>query len=188
MALAHDAVPDEVIRPLKRSEYERLAELGAFADEKVELLYGRIVKTVPQGTPHAYGIERLTELFVPRLVGRARVRIQMPFLAPGESMPEPDVAVVPLGDALAAHPSRAYLVVEVAETSLATDRAKALLYALAGVVEYWIVDVRGAAIEVRRRPAESGYQGVTRHGRGEVLAVPEFADVTVRVDDVLPPA
>ena len=84
------------------------------------------------------------------------------------------------------HPSRAYLVVEVAETSLATDRAKALLYALAGV--YWIIDVRGAAIEVRRRPAESGYQDVTRHGRGEVLAVPEFAEVSVRVEDVLPPA
>jgi Uma2 family endonuclease len=186
MTLAH--VPEEMIRPIKLAEYERLAESGAFEGERVELLYGRIVRTPPMGNSHSYGITRFAELLIRRLGDRATVRIQMPFIAPHESMPEPDVAVVPLGDYLDAHPTAAHLVVEVADSSLAIDRAKALLYANANVDEYWIVDVNGGAIEVYRAPSEQGFSRVTRHERGEELAVPGFADVVVRVADVLPPA
>jgi hypothetical protein len=42
MTAAADPVPPEVIRPLKRAEYLKLAETGAFEGERVELLYGRI--------------------------------------------------------------------------------------------------------------------------------------------------
>ena len=184
MTLAH--VPPEVIRPIKLVEYERLAESGAFDDEKVELLYGRIIQMVPQGEPHSIGIMQLMELLVPRLIGRARVRIQMPFAAPHESLPEPDVAVVPPSTTLA-RPREAYLIVEVAVSSLAIDRAKAQLYAQAGVQQYWLVDVRGDVVEVHREPSESGYATVTRHPRGDELAVPGFPDVVVSVAHVLPP-
>ncbi len=184
MTLAH--VPPEVIRPIKLVEYERLADSGAFDDEKVELLYGRIIQMVPQGEPHSIGIMQLNELLTPKLLGRARVRIQMPFAAPHESLPEPDVAVVPLRDGLA-RPSDAYLIVEVAVSSLAIDRAKALLYAQAKVPQYWLVDVRGDAVEVHREPSESGYATVTRHVRGDELVVPGFPDVVLPVAHVLPP-
>ncbi len=43
------------------------------------------------------------------------------------------------------------------------------------------------AVEVHREPGEDGYARITRHGRGESLAVPGFADVVVAVADVLPP-
>src|SRR5262249_58655422 len=130
---------------------------------------------------------QLNELLTPRLLGRARVRIQMPFKAPHESLPEPDVAVVPLGDYLHARPAAAHLVVEVAVTSLAIDRAKALLYAHAAIPECWIVDVRCGAIHVHREPGASGYANVTPHERSAELVVPGFADVAVRVAAVLPP-
>ena len=179
-------VPPEVIRSIKLVEYERLADSGAFDGERVELLYGRIIQMVPQGEPHSQGIMQLMELFVPRLIGRARVRIQMPFAAPHESLPEPDVAVVAPSDK-AERPTAAYLIVEVAVSSLAIDRAKAALYAQANVQEYWIVDVREDAIEVHRGPNESGYASVTRYARGDELAVPGFPDVIVPVAHVLPP-
>jgi hypothetical protein len=84
-------------RRLTRKEYDRLAELGFFAGERVELIRSIAVRMSPIGPPHAEPIDRLMELFVTALVGRARVRIQQPFVAVDESEPEPDVAIVPLG-------------------------------------------------------------------------------------------
>ena len=110
-------VATEGMRPLTRAEYDRLVALGFLADEHVELLHGVIVPMSPQGTRHAYTIGMLGDLLLPALVGRARVRIQMPFGASDDSEPEPDLAVVPLGDWLDDHPDWAYLVIEVAESS-----------------------------------------------------------------------
>ena len=50
------------------------------------------------------------------LSDRALVRIQSPFAASELSEPQPDVAVVPLGEYSKDHPSSAYLLIEVAET------------------------------------------------------------------------
>ena len=57
-----------------------------------------------------------------------------------ESEPEPDVSVVTgaLADADAVLPSRALLIVEVSDSSLALDRIeKASLYVCAGIADYW---------------------------------------------------
>jgi Uma2 family endonuclease len=186
MALAPNAAHDR-IRPLRRSEYERLAELGAFDDEKVELLYGRIVRMSPQGGERRYGVEHLAEILIAGLRGRARVTLQSSFAASDESEPEPDLAVVPLGDYLDEPPKTAHLVIEVAKTSLADDREKAALYAAAGVPEYWIVNLVDDVVEVRGELAGGAYACTTRHGRDAELRIPGFEDVVVRVGDVLPP-
>ena len=123
-------------RLLTRSEYVRIAETGIFDRERVELIRGVVIRMSPIGPPHSDSVDELTEKLVTALVGRARVRIQHPFLAADESEPEPDVAVVPLGDYLTAHPDRAYLVIEVADSSLRKDRyVKAPLYAISNVEE-----------------------------------------------------
>jgi Uma2 family endonuclease len=83
------------------------------------------------------------------------VRGQLPIALDEESEPEPDARVVPgsFRDYPHAHPARAALVVEVADSSLALDRGeKAGLYARARVPEYWIVDLMGHALEVCRDP------------------------------------
>jgi len=50
------------------------------------------------------------------------------------------------------------LLVELSESSLAYDRGtKLALYAKFGVPEVWIVDLRGAAVEVYREPAGDTY-------------------------------
>ena len=50
-----------------------------------------------------------------------------------DSEPESDIALVPAGAYRDHHPDSAYLVVEVAETSLAADREKAEVYAEGGL-------------------------------------------------------
>jgi Uma2 family endonuclease len=174
--------------PITRAEYEELVRRGAFEDAPVELLYGRIVGMSPIGGPHRYGVRRLAEVLVVALVGRANVEVQSSFAAPEESEPQPDLLVTPPGDYLDAPPDRAWLVVDVAHSSLARDRAKARLYSAAGVPDYWIVNLKDELIEVHRRPTADGYAIKTRHGRGEVVHPERFPDVEVRVDEVLPPA
>jgi hypothetical protein len=59
----------------------------------------------------------------------------------------------PRDDYRDAHPARPVLVVEVAESSLGTDRGqKGSLYARAGVADYWIVNLVDRVVEVRRNP------------------------------------
>ncbi len=177
------AIIPEGIRPLRRKEYHQLADLGAFEDEKVELLYGVLVPMSPVGPPHCGSVERLTELFVTQLAGRARVRIQMPVAASDESEPEPDVVIAPREeDAFADHPARPLLVVEVAETSLAKDRGiKARLYAECGVPEYWIVNVAKRALEVYTQPVAGKYESIRVFAPGEIARPEAFPEVEVPV-------
>jgi Uma2 family endonuclease len=173
--------------PITRVEYERLARRGALEDARVELLYGRIVSKSPIGGAHRYSVRHLARILVVALTDRANVEVQSSFAAPDESEPEPDLLVVPPGDYLDAPPSRAWLIVEVADSSLTRDRAKARLYAAAGVTEYWIVNLPEAVVDVHREPRAEGYASVERRGRGDVVRLVSFADIEVRLAEVLPP-
>jgi Uma2 family endonuclease len=134
-----------------------MGELASSRGARVELIHGRVVAMSPIGPAHASVVDRLAELLVPALVGRARVRIRQPFAASEDSEPEPDVAIVPAGTYADRHPDRAWLIIEVAESSLDYDReTKAPMYARCGVPEYWIVDVAGRALEVRTERTDSG--------------------------------
>ena len=71
---------DELISPerprrIARAEYDRMVEMGLFQGERVELLHGVIIARAPIAPAHASPVDLLTEVLVPRLLGRARVRI-----------------------------------------------------------------------------------------------------------------
>src|SRR6478609_7530616 len=116
----------EVIRPLRRVEYDQLVKLGAFEDEHIELLDGALVAMSPIGPPHDSTVQRLTRLLILALEGRAAGRCQSSFAASEIPVPQPDFTVVPLGDYDPDHPSEAYLIIEVAESSVAKDRGRKL--------------------------------------------------------------
>lgn len=175
----------EGARPIRRAEYERMAQLGMFDGERVELIRGVIVQMSPKGTRHAAALGWLNELFVRGLAGRAKVRIQSPFAASDGSEPEPDVVLVPVADYRGAHPTRALLVIEVADSSLTFDRTeKASLYAESGVPEYWIVNVRDGLVEVHDQIVAGAYTRVLPYKAGARVAPQAFSDLTITVDDV----
>lgn len=181
----NEIAPD-TMRPLARVEYERLVELEMFEDERVELLYGAVVRMSPKGPAHESALERLLELFVQALVPRATVRVQSAFAASDVSEPEPDVLVVPRRSYETVHPSEAYLIVEVSHSSLAKDRGvKARLYAEAGVGEYWVVNLVDGVIERYTVPKDGRYTVVTMHRKGDRIALVRFPDVVIAVADVL---
>jgi Uma2 family endonuclease len=174
-------------RRLTRAEYDRMIELGFFHGERLELIRGSLLRMAPIGPTHATTVSRLNELLLPRLLGRAGVRIQQPLVACDESAPEPDVAVVPLGDYSRQHPDRAELVVEVAESSLLHDReTKGPLYAASNVCEYWIVDLGGRAVEIHDSAASGRYARVRRAVAGETISPSSFPDVAIAVSQLLP--
>lgn len=174
------------IRPLFRDEYDKLAALGVFDNERLELLEGALVEVSPPGPPHSSSVDKLTMLLAPAVVGRAIVRVQGPFAAERISEPEPDVMLLPLGDYESGHPEQALLVIEVSESSLRKDRGiKQRIYARNGVQDYWIVNLVERIVEVYREPRGEGYVWVERFASGDSLTPLAFPDVVVSMDAVL---
>jgi Uma2 family endonuclease len=172
-------------RRLSRSEYERLVQHGLFEDEKVELIRGIVVEMAPSGSRHADPIDVLNRHLVRGVGDRAVVRVQQPFAASNDSEPEPDLALVPPRRYADRHPDEAFLIIEVAETSLDHDReTKAPLYAASGVPEYWIVDVNGRCIEVHDQVGPQGYGRRRRVTAGDRMAPSAFPDIELSVADL----
>jgi Uma2 family endonuclease len=173
-------------RALRRVEYEKLVLDGAFEDERVELLYGTVVQMSPIGPRHSARASVLAERLIRALGDRAHVRVQFPFVASDISEPQPDIAVVPRQDYLEAHPTEAWLIVEVAESSLRKDRGpKARLYAECGVEEYWILDLEGRVVEVHRDPIEGRYASVTTRRGDDIVELLRFPDVSMTARDLV---
>ena len=173
--------------------YERLGELGVLVGEDhVELLEGIIVNKAMSDPGHAAPVDELTEFFSAVSANRWRVRCQQPVCLPNqESVPEPDVALVRRnpGGYRAHHPGPAdiFLLVEVANTSVAVDRGRKLaLYARAGVTEYWIVNVPEGSVEVYRdpQPAAGAYTHAETVRSGAALAPAAFPDAALPVADL----
>jgi hypothetical protein len=176
----------ERIRPIRRDEYDRMVELGLFEDERVELLAGVLVEMSPQGTPHAEVMTRLTRWLIQGLGDRAAVRPQLPFALDDYSEPEPDLAVVPPGDYSDAHPGRALLLIEIADSSLNKDRRiKARSYAAAGVPDYWIVNLVDRIIEVHRGPTAEGFASIVPVGPGQTVSPLHFPELALAVDAIV---
>jgi len=174
------------VRPLRRVEYERLVAEGLFGDERIELLGGVIVEMSPQDPRHAATVQRLTAILARLADGHALLRAQLSFGASPDSMPQPDIALVPPGDYDGAHPEIALLLIEVANTSLRKDRLlKTELYARAAVGEYWIVNLPDRCVEVHREPRDGSFTNVTLAHSGDTLSIAALGGAAIAVDDFL---
>jgi Uma2 family endonuclease len=101
-------------------------------------------------------------------------------------MPEPDLAVVPMADYDSGHPATAWLVVEVADASLRKDRlVKGEVYARAGVLEYWVVNLIDGCIEVHADAIDLVYTSVASARAGDSIRLRRFPDVELAVADIL---
>ena len=180
-----------------RAEYDRLIEVGVFQPrDPVELLGGQLVVAEPQSGPHYTAIGLIEDALRAALGPGWLVRSQGPIALDDESEPEPDIAVVPgtRRDYGPDHPSRPVLVVEVAASSFYLDRKhKGSLYARAGLIDYWILDLAHRRLEVYRDPGPDAaapfgwrYTAVEHVGADATVAPLAAPDAHVRVSDLLP--
>jgi len=186
-----DPAPDSGHYSVDR--YFEMAECGIIApDDRVELLEGLIVSMAAQSAPHASTVYRVEHALLNKLGLNAVIRVQMTFLAGDKSVPEPDIALVPgrAEDYGKRHPSRADLIVEVAESSVIQDRiTKAAIYARAGIACYWIVNVRDHCVEVFGKPDRwtATYASVVRATGKQKLTIDAYPDVSFEAAELLPP-
>ena len=124
------------LRRWGRVEYERLVDLGAFENDPVELIGGQLIVAEPKGSEHATAVDMADDALRAALPAGWIVRGQNPLALDDESAPEPDIAVVPGRRADYRH----------------ARVAKGSLYARAGIVDYWIVNLVDRVLEVYRDP------------------------------------
>ena len=151
---------------LSVADFHRLGE-----SLRAELLEGILINKMPKSPLHQFIVERLRRILSGQIQPTWIIKQEAPMTF-SDSEPEPDLAIVagPEDSYRFAHPSTAKLVVEVSISSLEIDRVKAIIYAEAGIAEYWIVCPEEKNVEVYRKPTAQGYAERT------VLAAPAILD------------
>jgi Uma2 family endonuclease len=176
-----------------REEFDRLIESGFFEGQRYELIDGELIDKMGQNPPHALSI-RLALAWLGSVFKLSLIQVQIPIEASpadrGCSLPEPDLSVLaedkpefarrfPRGDEL-------LLAIEIADSSAGFDLSrKAVLYAAAGVPEYWVLDLQRRRLVVHREPSEADYRLTRLFSESDTVTL-ENRTETVRVSDLLP--
>jgi len=171
-------------------EYHRMGEVGLLdADARVELIEGEIVEMAPVGDAHAAISNRLNRLLVLAVGERGIVAVGNPVRLSPHSEPQPDFSVLrPRADyqTRGPRPEDLMLAVEVSDTTLRRDRrVKLALYAIAGIPEFWIVNLEVREVEIYRSPAGDTYASVERKRAGDVATIEALPGVTIAISQIL---
>lgn len=168
-----ERIPDSTqIHRWTRQQYEKIVETGVLTEDRVELLNGSIVSMSSQNSQHATAVTLCRGALEAACGEEYFVRTKAPLALGPHSEPEPDLALISgaARDFWHEHPSRAALVVEVADTSLDKDREhKRRLYAEFGIPEYWILNLEALHVEVYQSPTADDYGKKTTHPPGDDL-------------------
>ena len=188
-------IAEPTARRWSRDEYYRMADLGWFQDQRVELIEGEVVEMPPQKNLHAVALKLVERALEAAFGPNFWVRVQSPLDLPDGSAPEPDIAVVPGNPRdWKRHPQGALLVVEISDSTLNFDRTrKARLYAGAGISEYWVVNLVDSILEVYRNPVQQAalsavlpYTDHQVYAAGQMISPLAVPEKEVAVADLLP--
>ena len=174
-------------------EYHRLADLGFFGeDDRVELIRGEIMQMAAKGTAHTTCCRNLLR----ELAGQAELQCQDPIILSSNSEPEPDFAILRTraDNYLSAHPnpSDVLLVIEIADSSLSYDQeVKLLLYAEAGISDYWIFNLVENHLETYSEPYQElqgsfGYSVKRIFLPNQAIDLPCFSNLSLDLSRVFP--
>jgi Uma2 family endonuclease len=190
--------PDQAAQALPRKRFSReevdeMLQAGLFAGERYELIDGDLIDKMGQNPPHGAAIVKIQK-WLATFVDIGRIRIQLSMEAAREdrkwTIPEPDLAVVAeeKADYEQRHPrgDEMLLVIEVSDTTVKFDLTrKAVLYARAGVPEYWVLNLPRRQLVVHRQPDGVEYRSIRIHSEEETVSM-EGLDRTVKVGELLP--
>ncbi|MEH2179183.1 Uma2 family endonuclease [Nostoc sp.] len=166
-----------------------MIDAGILSDRKVELLKGEIVEIFAEGEPHAYSSGEAGDYLAKLLAERAKIRHAKPITLPNNSEPEPDIAIVqPLGREYRQHhpyPENIFWLIEYANSSLEKDlETKSKIYAEAGILEYWVVNLKKLHLAVYREILNGEY--VTKLTlTGGIIQPLAFPDVSIVVEQII---
>ncbi|MDZ8184533.1 MAG: Uma2 family endonuclease [Nostoc sp. ChiSLP02] len=170
-------------------EYHRMIEAGVLSDRQVELLKGEIVEISPEVVAHAYSSDEAGEYLAKLLGQRAKVRHVKPITLPNDSEPEPDIAIVqPLEREYREHhpySENIFWLIEYANSSLEKDlEIKSKIYAQAGILEYWVVNLKKLNLVIFREIVDGDYATKLTLTAGIIQPL-AFPDVSIAVAQII---
>jgi Uma2 family endonuclease len=176
-----------------KAEYLDLANFPSAERGRFFLLRGELIETPSMGAEHVLAVQNCNYWACSVFRPKYHVRVQGPLDGFGDSMPEPDLAIVPLQEnSRRPHPRVAHLVIEVSNTTLYFDREMAAEYAAIGVPIFWILDVKRRVLEVRTQiidepesPTGKNYGNVRTLSENDVAETFDPA-ISVAVKELLP--
>jgi Uma2 family endonuclease len=169
-------------------DYHQMIDTGILDDRKVELLRGEIIEMSPEGVAHS-SYCRETGKYLRRLLGdRADISEAHPIVLPNNSEPEPDLAIVRISPTLYRdrHPqvSDIFWLIEISNSTLVKDLGmKKDIYADAGILEYWVMDLQASVLIVFRDLTTDGYQSEMRLNSGTISPL-AFPDLSIDVQQL----
>ncbi len=173
--------------------FYRAIDAGVFDEpSRLELIRGDLLEKETVNPPHARVTERIARLFRAQFEPRFWVLEEKPLHLASDGEPIPDVQIVNGAPEQYAdhHPTSddVRLVVEVTDTTVERDTVeKVLLYAQAGIADYWVSLLNSRELLVFRNPTPNGYDGEPQRLHDGDTVAPLFAlDVTIAVADLLP--
>ena len=187
-------LPPEVCKRLTRADCRALEAAGLLESEQYELIDGELVRKMGKSRLHAMVLKALLR-WLRRTFGEPFIEhessIDLSLTLDATNEPEPDAIV--LRRATAAFPvtnpgpADLVLVVEVAVTTREYDLgAKAAIYAMAGIADYWVLDLRERRIVVHRNPSGARYASVTAYAADEMVSPLGAEAAPVCLRDLLP--
>lgn len=170
------------------SDYHLMIEAGILSDRRVELIDGEIWEMSPEGPLHRFISDSAAQYLRELLKGLAKVFEAHPITL-ANSEPEPDVAIVRLPDTtyLTRHPqpNDIYWLIEIADRTLAIDLGrKKKAYALAGINEYWVINLQAKKMKLFRSPVGDNYTDEREVSQGTVTPL-AFSSLAVSVERLI---
>ena len=169
-------------------DYHQMISAGILSDRHVELLEGEIIKKSPEKSWHRKITDSIAEYLREKFRGMAKIYEAHPVTLTN-SEPEPDIAVVKmpasLYDSRHPYPEEIYLLIEVSDTTLEKDlEKKRFVYARAGILEYWVVNVEAKQLIVFQQPSTDNYQVQKTYSQGTISTV-VFPEIEILVENLL---
>ncbi|MEO1620505.1 MAG: Uma2 family endonuclease [Cyanobacteria bacterium J06632_3] len=167
-------------------DYHQIIANGVLAGRQVELINGQILDMAPEPPIQRATYRRGAKYLEQLLRDRAVIFSAAPIVLPTDGEPQPDISVLHAPetryDDRHPTPEDVYWLIEVSNSTLAYDLGeKAKAYALDGIEEYWVVDVKARQLWIHRVPTESGYSSVEIASAG-TLSPLKMPDVAVDVE------
>jgi Uma2 family endonuclease len=169
----------------------RMVEAGIIPDGRgIELIDGELIDMASTGPEHSGTALWLAHKLTFLLGQRALVSTNGPLVLADDTYVEPDVQVLRPRDDFyrraSPMPGDVPLVVEISKTTRRKDRERKLpLYAKAGVLEVWLIDLTKQSIDVCRGPRGEAYTEIQDLRAGDTVSPAAFPDIRLAVADLL---
>lgn len=183
--------PKIKLKRFRVEDFYKMTRAGILPEEHGwEVIDGRLVDKMTIGTKHTSTVKRLNEILKENLGKTVNISIQDPIHVDEYNEPDADIALLKRREDFYADshptPQDVLLLIEVSDSTIEYDREiKKNLYAEAGIVELWIVNLQDETVEFYSHLKNGNYRLAQIFGRGEKVKSNSVEILELTVDEIL---